>query len=156
LKQLSKDVSVRILSLFLLLLIASCAIGQRSEIEKEKKKISNITSTQEFYKQVIQTINNSQDLSQKQKSDFLNLYYDVGKRSKRLSVEIKKLKIILFRSLTRENNEFKIDEITRQIKSANNERLDLMFDALEKTKIILGKDAELLYKIEWFGTHHGS
>lgn len=99
-------------------------------------------------------LDSAKSLSPKQKEEFLDLHSKIMFDVRTINNEIRRLKIVLFKSLAEgDYKRRKIDTIKKQIVKQYNKRLNLMFDALYKIQKILGVGSRDFYQNEWFPVH---
>ena len=146
----------KILTMLLMLLFAvACSNGVKEDLELDKLKMDAPMGRGDMMAQMQEALNNSKNLTQKQKDDFINLHHDVFVESQKLRDEIRKLKVLLFKALAEEDmDSARVKEITSQVRKKYNQRLDIMLDAFGKSKKILGKDMINFYKDVGYETNH--
>lgn len=122
------------------LLLVSCATSTQKEIERESRQMPVIHGKTDMMNKMHQAINHSK-LSFEQKKGFSKIHHRVFKQSARLNSDIRKMKVLLFRSLTSDNyNESKVYRLKKQVKKLYEEKIDVMFDAFEEVQEVLGKE----------------
>jgi len=135
-------------------LITSCASGSNGQIEEEKKYVQKNMSKKEMNNKMIKILESSKRLTEKQKEDFLALHSNVKQDVMVVNDELRRLKIVLFKSLAKGDYERKkIDLIKKKIVKQYNKRLNIMFDALYQFQKILGVGSGDFYQNEWFPIH---
>lgn len=136
------------------LLLVSCASNTEKEIYEEKTHEQSNMSKSDMNEKILNILDSSKSLSPKQREEFLNLHAGVMHEVKSINNEIRRLKVVLFRSLsTGDYKRIKIETIKKQIIVQYNKRLNLMFDSLYKTQKILGVGSRDFYQNEWFPVH---
>ncbi len=139
----------------LVLMISGCATKTKKEIAAEKSMVKSIHSRQDLVEKTRMILEKSPHLSKEQRDQFLNLHTDIISKVDESTQEIRKLKILLFKEMTNQNfNKVKVDIITKQIKKAYNERLDVMLNAMKEAQGILGVQAKEIFKEKWFQEHY--
>lgn len=100
-------------------------------------------------KQAHDIILNHPSLSPKQRTQMLEVYTDVGRRSAELRTELGKLKAAFFRSLFNSpRNETELKSLKQKLLAANAKKMELMLNALEKAENVLAQgDTRQLEKI---------
>lgn len=130
-----------VLFLFLsLTLLASCATHVDREIEYEKKQVkADLHSPAALAEKTRKMLEKTPNLTQEQKDKFVDLHTQIYADSMAISLEIKKLKMVLFRNLTSDQiSRVKSDKVANKIRKLTNKRLDIMIAGLDEARKILG------------------
>ena len=147
------------MKVLVLLLVAAlsfgCASGVKKEIAHEKDSMSSMQSREVMVEKMRSILDKSENLSEKQKDQFIDLHGEIIGKNQSLNEDISKLKVILFKELAANKyNARKVNELGRQIKKLHNKKMDNMLGALSKAKKILGVEVKSLYGEEWFQHHY--
>ena len=138
----------------LLTLFVSCASNTEKEVQEEKVQEKSHMSKGQMHDRILKILESSKKLTPKQKEDFMNLHAGVMHDVRGINNEIRRLKVVLFKTLsTGKYKRKKIEIIKKQIIKQYNSRLNLMFDSLYKTQKILGVGSGDFYQNEWFPVH---
>jgi hypothetical protein len=144
----------KLILLFSLTLLVSCASNTEQEVQKEKMQEKSHMSKGQMHERILKILETSKKLTPKQKEDFMDLHAGVMHDVRGINNEIRRLKVVLFKNLsTGEYKRKKIESIKKQIIKQYNRRLNLMFDSLYKTQKILGVGSADFYQNEWFPVH---
>ena len=132
------------------LMIAGCSTTTKDEVSADMDKVRGVHSREDMIARTRMILEESPNLTDTQKDKFIELRGQTLDVVMDQTARIRKLKVVLFESMTAENyNPAKVREVTRQLKKAYNKRLDTMFNSMKKAQTILGKDApKALYKME--------
>lgn len=134
-----------LLPVFIVLTI-SCSTKTRDEIETQKKQQQDVNARSDLNNRIRTIINSSEKLSGKQKWSFINLHDDVVKKTERQTQNIRKLKLVLLKHLADEEyDKSKVDEIKKQLRRANKQRMEIMLEAMSGAKDILGVNFSDVY-----------
>jgi uncharacterized membrane protein len=147
----------KILLIACVLGLSACANNTKKEIAHEKAQVEiDCTSVNSKMREKMQNLfDNSSKLSEKQKDQFTQMHVDTAQKMCELNNEIQKLKIVLIDNLANEKYDTKkVSLITREIKSLNGKKMDLMFDNLEKARSILGVEARHFFSDRTFIDFH--
>lgn len=97
----------------------------------------------------------SSKLNEKQKDQFTELHVVTVEKMCNINKDIQKLKVILIENLVNEKyNAKKVNQIAKQIKGLNNQKMDLMFGNLDKARDILGVHAKEFFMDRSFIEFH--
>lgn len=145
----------RILPFLLVLGGISCAGNVKKEIQAEKAQISDESVHQEMALKTRAMLDQAKNLTEEQKDQFIQVHGKVWAQSQEIGIEIKKIKIVLFKALlAKDYDKKKITVAKNQIRKLYNEKLDIMINAFDDVRSILGKDMELPYNSMWFERVH--
>lgn len=134
--------------------LVSCASNTEQQIQHEKVQEKSHMSKKDMHERILKILDSSKKLSPKQREDFMDLHSGVMHDVREINNEIRRLKVVLFKSLsTGKYKRKKIETIKKQIIKQYNRRLNLMFDSLYKTQKILGVGSRDFYQNEWFPVH---
>jgi hypothetical protein len=135
--------------------LASCASSTEKEIKSDVSHVRPVQTREMLIERTRNILDDSPNLSEKQKDEFIGLHSDIATKVQKQNEEMKKLKVVLFNELTKKDfKEYKIKKITQKIRKVYNQRFDVMLQALDKAREILGKDAQNLYGQDWFQSHY--
>ncbi len=141
--------------LFSTLLIAGCSSSEKKEIAAEKSLVKDVHSQEDLIEKTRAILDKSPHLSQEQKDQFIDLHSTIVSKVQEKNQEIRALKILLFKEMTDKNyNRKKINLITKEIKSAYNDKLDIMLKSMSKVQKILGVKGKEIYQEKWFHEHY--
>jgi hypothetical protein len=113
-----------------------------SKIDREVSQESAIKSHSDLRSETSQLIDSSPNLTAEQRLQLSALAKSVRTRSDLLWSESLKLRSVLIKDLlAADYDEDEVELIKRRIKSVESQRLSVTFDAIEKAKLILGKEA---------------
>lgn len=127
-------------------MMAACASADRSpsSVKSLDERIAEeqITDGAEALREeTAQNIQNDPDLSANQKTKLLDLQKATTEKMRQLHIDSLKLKSVLSKSLFGPDyNERDIQILKRRIVKNDNKKLDVMFEALDEAKKILGKN----------------
>lgn len=136
------------------LFLVSCATDPAKEVYHEKMQQKSHMSKEQMNDKILSVLGSSKNLTKKQREDFLSLHSSVMQEVVEINNDIRRLKVVLFKSISKGDYERrKIESIKKQIITNYNRKLNLMFDALYKTQKILGVGSSDFYQNEWFPVH---
>lgn len=128
------------LALSFAVLMVGCATPAQKRVDKQMQKESGVSSQSGLRMKGYQAILDSQDISKKQREDMLKLYAKTSQRIMGVRSEMGKLKGVLFQNLLKPNGkETDLNVVKRRLSRLNDEKLDIMLDALASARTILGK-----------------
>lgn len=131
----------KIILLTITLLLTSCASETKKEIQIEKEEVVLSKSHRSILERAHRDILDSPDLDPETKDDFLALQYETQEKVKEVNTELRKIKVVFFKSLTeKDHNERKSNELIRQMKKLHNKKLDIMIKSFYEAKNILGHE----------------
>ena len=136
-------------------LFTGCSTGMKNEVSHEKSQMGALHSRQHMIEKTYSILEKTPNLTNDQREKFLGLHTEVMDKVANYSQDIRKLKVMLFSEMTAKNYQSdKVQEITSQIKSLYNKRLDVMLDTMGEAKSILGVEAENTYIKELMEQHY--
>lgn len=129
----------QLIMIFLALLLSACSSSTKKEIEKEKAQFSDIQTREQMIASARQMLDESKELTNEEKTKLSELFAQVSEESAKLNAEISRSKAILFQELTTKSySEKKTAVLKSSIKKLYNQKIDLMMDAFQKSRKILG------------------
>ncbi len=125
-----------------LILSAGCVSSKtQKEIDRKVAQETSINTRQDLTEKTDQLIESAQGLTEKQKTDLVNLREVTRIKNEQLNRESLRLKALLMKDLTStDHSSNQIQILKRQIKKAEDKKLSNYFDAVSKASRILGKD----------------
>jgi hypothetical protein len=147
---------MKILWVILLLgFITSCANPVKKQVQIEKDQVTLTAKQKTILDRAHKDILDSPDIDPEVKDDFIALQYETYTKVQELNLELRKLKVVFFNSITKENHDQKkSNELIRQMKKLHGKKLDLMVDAFYQAKNILGHTPEIIPDhIIWIDDH---
>jgi hypothetical protein len=124
------------------LAIGACASKQDKKLTAKVSEEKSIQSNAELTSQANDTIKNSPNLNDEQKSKLMALRAEMTTQSNALRDESFKLRSVLIKDLISKDehvNEVKL--IKARLRKIEDQRLDVLFGAIDQANIILGKYA---------------
>lgn len=133
----------------------SCTETKR-EIESEVQKVARTSDREELRQRTKEILAESSKLTPDQKESFLELHDEVVEQVESIEDRMRKLKIVLVQHLAQqEYSKRKVSELKRQLKKLNNEKFDVMIDAMSDAREILGvefKNIHPRHGYDWHGS----
>lgn len=128
---------VVLVSLFLTLL--GCSSTDK-EIRHDLRGLSDHQySREEMIDHMRDVIDRNPNLTEKQKSDFLDLHVNVMQEVSTVNQNVRKLKILLFQEMSKENySQRRLDSLVSRVKKQHELKLQVMLRAFKEAKEILG------------------
>ncbi|EQC47262.1 hypothetical protein [Bacteriovorax sp. Seq25_V] len=142
-----------LLLILTLVLLGSCSSAVKEEVREDRMTVGHISQEQMIDK-MREMINRIPGITKDQHDKLLNLHADVYADSQDISEKIKQNKVLLFKYLAEDKNK-EINFVKKDLKKLYNRKLELMFQAFDKVKAILGKDAKKVMSDEEFRLYHG-
>lgn len=125
-------------------LLSACA-SQKAEqkVNEEVKKEPGVFNQQEIAERAHELILNHPSLTDKQRGEMKSLFAEVYRKNILIRSEIGKLKGVLFKTLfNRDSKPAEMKVLKKRLLTANQDKMDLMLDALDKAVVILGKNGD--------------
>lgn len=124
--------------------LASCASRQQeAKIERKVVAETQVTDGKSLGKTLIDTVEASKTLTEKQKQDLMKIIGETKARSTTLSQESFKLRSVLIKELLAKNVDYlQVKMIKKDIKKNEVERLKTTFSAIDRITKIVGKDVD--------------
>jgi hypothetical protein len=125
------------------------------KIEQDKKKVGNIENKEEMVEKMRRILEHAKGLNREQKDQFLQIHERVVGKSREINTEIRKLKIVLFKSMTApEFDEKKMNVLTGRIKKLYSSKINLMVDGFVEVKKVLGVAAQDFFESDHWTHDH--
>lgn len=126
------------------LLLPACASQQaEKKVDEEVRQESGVFNQQEIAEKSHDIILNHPTLTDKQRAEMRELFAEVYRKNIVLRSEIGKLKGVFFKTLfSRDKKDAEMKVLKKRLLAANEKKMDLMLDALDKAYKILGKDGD--------------
>lgn len=146
-----------IILIIALMTVAACSSTTKKEIalEKSRVEIECGNANAEMREKMQRAFDESSKLNEKQKDQFTELHVVTAEKMCNINKDIQKLKVVLIENLVNEKySAKKINQIAKQIKGLNNQKMDLMFGNLDKARDILGVHAKEFFMDRSFIEFH--
>lgn len=132
----------RLALLATILLLPACAAHQAEKrVDEEVRQEPGVFNQQEIAEKSHEIILNHPTLTDKQRGEMKELFAEVYRKNILLRSEIGKLKGVFFKTLfSRDKKEAEMKVLKKRLLAANEKKMNLMLDALDKAYVILGKD----------------
>ncbi len=125
----------------ILLLPACASYKAEKKVDEELRQEPGVFSQAEIAEKSHDIILNHPSLTDKQRSEMRELFGEVFRKNIVLRSEIGKLKGVFFKTLfSRDRNEAEMKVLKKRLLAANDKKMNLMLDALDKAYKILGKE----------------
>ena len=139
-----------VMYVLMMIFFVGCANSQmKKEIKEDKNMVGEIDTRGQMNDRVYQMLHKSDKLTIEQKNKFMKLHSSIIRDVANINNKIRKEKVVLFKSIISEDyNDRKVRVLKKSIKKLHQQKFDLMMDALDQTKDIIGiADKELLMGI---------
>lgn len=125
-------------------LLSACAAQQaENKVDEKVRQEPGVFSQQEIAEKSHDIILNHPTLTDKQRAEMKELFAEVYRKNIVLRSEIGKLKGVLFKTLfSRDRKDAEMKVLKKRLLAANEKKMALMLDALDKAYVILGKDGD--------------
>lgn len=148
-----KMANLKYVSLFLILIIvSSCSSAKKPEVDPMDRAVRHQTpadTPDQIMDRAAFAFSNAQGLTAEQKIVLRGIYTRVYADSMRIRREIGQSKSLLFMTLAKvDYKESEIKNLKNKIVKLDQQRLDIMFTALDDVRSVVGKgiEAEKIYK----------
>jgi len=124
--------------------LPSCA-SQKAEqkVDEEVRQEPGVFNQQEIAERAHDLILNHPSLTDKQRNEMKVLFAEVYRKNILIRSDIGKLKGVLFKNLfNRYSKPAEMKVLKKRLLAANQGKMDLMLDALDKAVVILGKNGD--------------
>ena len=136
----------------LLLTLSSCS-STKKEIALEKAKTPEVQDRDDLHSRARKIVLSSKALSTDQKRKFLKISSEARTEIDQLNSEIRKVKILMFKSLADDDySEHKLVALKRDLKSLEDKKFNVVVNALDSVKSILGVNFKEVFKERDFRT----
>lgn len=125
-------------------LLSACAAHQaEKKVDEQVRQEPGVFSQQEIAEKSHDIILNHPTLTDKQRAEMKELFAEVYRKNIILRSEIGKLKGVFFKTLfSRDRKDAEMKVLKKRLLTANEKKMELMLDALDKAYAILGKDGD--------------
>lgn len=131
-----------------LLLGVSCANNVKKEIEVEKAQVVNVETKEQMISKTRGIVENSENLTEVQKQQFLDLYDGIMNKVMKVNIEMRKSKVVLMNAMmAKDYDRVKVQTLSKSLRKLHDKKFNIMLEGLEKGREILGvNNQDVLYK----------
>lgn len=135
--------------------LSACSHEMAKKVEGQKQRVGHVESKSAMVQRMRSILEKSSSLTDKQKEQFLEVHDRIVADAAEINEDIRKLKIVLFQNMTKENfNKKKMGYLTSKIKGLYESKLDLMIEGFIEVKEILGVQAKDFFESDAWSYDH--
>ncbi len=139
--------TVLIILMTLSFVVGCSSTSTQEQIAREKEVTESMPTRSVMSQRVKSILRNSPNLNEDQRDKFLMLHSDVMSEVAIINDELRKSKVVMFNNMVADEYDAKKIRILRKsIVKLNKKKLNVMFDAMDESKKILGLEAKNIYR----------